>query len=101
MREHLRWLMAWLHPDENRGDWESVYAERVLRAWREAGTKTSVSSPLAADGPPSVRPKRRSRRLRFPVHRWVALPLEPEPGWRARPLVADWLRSICLRLRLR
>jgi hypothetical protein len=102
MREHMRWLMTWLHPDENRGEWESVFAERVLRAWREAGTKKGASSVAAVAGPGSVPPKRRSRRLRFPVHRWVALPLAPESGSRARsPLLGEWLRSICMRLGLR
>ena len=33
-RRHLRCLLQWLHPDVNR-DWDSVYAERVLKAWRE------------------------------------------------------------------
>src|SRR5215472_3976224 len=34
-REHMRWLLEWLHPDRNKGSWDAVYAERVLRAWRE------------------------------------------------------------------
>ena len=33
IREHLRWMMRWLHPDRNQDDWENVYANRVLRAW--------------------------------------------------------------------
>lgn len=31
--QHMRWLMKWLHPDRDRGDWESAFAERVSRAW--------------------------------------------------------------------
>jgi hypothetical protein len=34
-REHMRWLMEWLHPDRNSNSWDAVYAERVLKAWRE------------------------------------------------------------------
>lgn len=32
-REHMRWLMKWLHPDRNRHEWESVFAARVTAAW--------------------------------------------------------------------
>src|SRR5262249_41165997 len=32
-RCHMRYLLQWLHPDVNR-HWDSVYAERVLKAWR-------------------------------------------------------------------
>jgi hypothetical protein len=34
-RSHLRWLLEWLHPDRNNNSWDAVYAERVLKAWRE------------------------------------------------------------------
>src|SRR5262245_47817971 len=34
-RTHMRWLLQWLHPDRNHNDWDAVYAERVLKAWRE------------------------------------------------------------------
>ncbi|MEX0852704.1 MAG: hypothetical protein WD036_05385 [Bauldia sp.] len=35
LREHLRWLMKWLHPDLSRREWGSVFAERVLGCWQE------------------------------------------------------------------
>jgi len=35
LREHLRWLMKWLHPDRTKNDWDSVFARRVLDAWQE------------------------------------------------------------------
>src|SRR5262245_57343431 len=41
-RRHMRCLLQWLHPDVNR-DWDSVYAERVLSAWREVSA--SISDP--------------------------------------------------------
>ena len=31
----MRWLLQWLHPDRNNNSWDAVYAERVLKAWRE------------------------------------------------------------------
>jgi hypothetical protein len=80
MREHLRWLMKWLHPDRNPNDWESVFAERVLTAWREAGADSSAPSPQPTI--PSIalqraREGRRSRKRR--QIRWIALPLSPSP----------------------
>ena len=77
MREHMRWLMRWLHPDRNLDEWESVFAERVLQAWREAG---SLKSSRAQDGSSGnalrePAPRNRSRRIR---QRWVAVPLQPE-----------------------
>ena len=35
IKEHYRWLVRWLHPDRNLDDWDSVYAERVNRAWQD------------------------------------------------------------------
>jgi hypothetical protein len=47
-RCHLRCLLQWLHPDVNR-DWDSVYAERVLKAWREVSTNISRPSNSRSD----------------------------------------------------
>lgn len=38
IREHFRWLARWLHPDRNPDDWETVYSERVNRAWQHLRT---------------------------------------------------------------
>src|SRR5947207_3589990 len=50
-RDHMRWLMEWLHPDRNNNSWDAVYAERVLKAWREVssanGSTVKPSLPLA------------------------------------------------------
>ena len=35
IREHYRWLIRWLHPDRNADQWDSVYADRVTRAWQQ------------------------------------------------------------------
>jgi hypothetical protein len=37
-RSHMHWLLEWLHPDRNSNGWDAVYAERVLKAWREVST---------------------------------------------------------------
>ena len=50
-RDHMRWLMEWLHPDRNNNSWDAVYAERVLKAWREVsaakGSATNKSFSVA------------------------------------------------------
>jgi hypothetical protein len=47
-RDHMRWLMEWLHPDRNRNSWDAVYAERVLKAWREVSAAQGGASQGAA-----------------------------------------------------
>src|SRR4051812_8670608 len=37
-RHHMRLLLEWLHPDRNH-DLDAVYAERVLKAWREVSSQ--------------------------------------------------------------
>ena len=57
-RSHLRCLLQWLHPDVNR-DWDSVYAERVLKAWGEVSANASRPSKSSSDilaGPGSRAP---------------------------------------------
>ena len=87
MREHMRWLLQWLHPDRNASDWESVYAERVIGAWREAKTRTAAVQSqqrlIVSDTPkekaepsPRRKPIRASGRLRAPM-RWVPIPIDP------------------------
>lgn len=82
IREHLKWLMKWLHPDQDPDGWESVFAERVIRAWRDVGAE-AAEQPFAAPVPvaqaPSHRRSRRARRIP-----WIALPLDPPRARRAR-----------------
>lgn len=35
---HYRWLARWLHPDRNPDEWETVFADRVNRAWQDLRT---------------------------------------------------------------
>jgi hypothetical protein len=70
MRQHMGYLLAWLHPDRNPGAWRAAFASRVITAWRsvdrgEEDQLTLVRSP--------VTPRfRRSQRVP-----WIALPPDP------------------------
>jgi hypothetical protein len=47
-RNHMRWLLEWLHPDRNHNSWDTVYAERVLKAWREVSASDGrAAKPLS------------------------------------------------------
>jgi hypothetical protein len=61
-RRHLRCLLQWLHPDVNK-DLDSVYAERVLKAWREV----SLNIDPARSSNSHVR-ERTGNRARVPVN---------------------------------
>ena len=45
-RSHMRWLLQWLHPDRNHNGWDAVYAERVLKAWRELSSSSGSAVKL-------------------------------------------------------
>lgn len=79
MRDHMRWLLRWLHPDRNEGEWESVYAERVISAWREAKTAGSphlASNQRMSDPAAATNPSNSSGRPRAPM-RWIPVPVKP------------------------
>src|SRR5688572_12835144 len=82
MREHLRWLLLWLHPDKNQNEWENVFAARVLAAWRQVG----AGRPRAEGSEqPDVSSSRRTlARFRPPGQRWIVLPLEKAGGGHAK-----------------
>src|SRR5215472_18911186 len=76
-REHMRWLLEWLHPDRNNNNnsWDTVYAERVLKAWREVsnGSAAKPSFELAPVSSVSVlKRKRRRPATRLP---WIERPV--------------------------
>ena len=81
-RHHLRCLLQWLHPDVNK-DLDSVYAERVLKAWREV----SVSSD-SARASNSRAHGLAGRRVRMPVN----------PGSRLR---MPWIEKPQKKMRLK
>jgi hypothetical protein len=83
-RRHLRCLLQWLHPDVNR-DLDSVYAERVLKAWREVSADID-SSPVSNSRSPvlggrgSRAPISSRPRIRMP---WIEKPrrkMQMQPG---------------------
>ena len=49
-RSHMRWLLQWLHPDRNHNGWDAVYAERVLKAWRELSSSSGSAVKLSYSG---------------------------------------------------
>src|SRR5215475_7104728 len=59
-RSHMRWLLQWLHPDRNNNSWDAVYAQRVLRAWREvsASNGSNVKPDCSRARGPSSKRKR-------------------------------------------
>jgi hypothetical protein len=78
MRSHLRWLMKWLHPDRNPNDWESVFAERVIGAWRDAGSRVDAPEEEEhSEASPAPHHSRRRRGARRARQRWIALPISP------------------------
>ena len=75
-RDHMRWLLEWLHPDRNHNSWDAVYAERVLKAWREVSvTNGSAAKPSFSLAQLSSNKKknRRGSAIRPP---WIERPVE-------------------------
>lgn len=82
IRNHVRWLLLWLHPDRNK-ELDAVYAERVLKAWHEISrsvdsVETAAANEKPSGAPGSFRvpwvkyPKRRSRRRISFLRRFAA-----------------------------
>lgn len=87
LRENMRWLLRWLHPDHNQDPLETAFVDRVLTAWRELAStvnraaydrtlppaSTAAARRGIAAGPlpirwvpiPYAQPKRRGAMLRF------------------------------------
>jgi len=77
-REHMRWLLEWLHPDRNTNNnsWDTVYAERVLQAWREVSAANGpAAKPSSALARVSSNEKKKQRRQAIRVP-WIARPVE-------------------------
>src|SRR5215470_13834186 len=62
-REHMRWLLEWLHPDRNTNSnsWDTVYAERVLKAWREVSNGSAAKPSFELSRGSSVQKRKRRR----------------------------------------
>jgi hypothetical protein len=70
-RDHMRWLLEWLHPDRNNNSWDAVYTERVLKAWREVSAANGSAAKPAI--PPVHAPSNRKKKGRAPAIRlpWI------------------------------
>jgi hypothetical protein len=80
-RNHMRWLLEWLHPDRNNNSWDAVYAERVLKAWREVSTyhgHASVPTDSRACAPSNMKKKADIQPIWMP---WIAH--SSKPRWAA------------------
>ena len=77
-RNHMRWLLEWLHPDRNNNSWDAVYAERVLKAWREVSASQGSAGELSIL---AARPRSSGRRRKGRISRRFGC-----PGSRARSL---------------
>lgn len=85
-KEHRKWLLRWLHPDVNGGNWEAVLAERVIRAWRETGRETSRAS--QSDDEIGYRNGESNvRRIQLP---WIAHPAETHGSTKTRASSSFW-----------
>lgn len=62
LRDNRRWLLKWLHPDRNGGDWEHEQFVRICAAWDRIEHHTATSRP-ASMAVPAVRTERSSRRM--------------------------------------
>jgi len=68
-RSHMRWLLQWLHPDRNQNGWDAIYAERVLKAWREVSTSNgSPAEPSYSRKSAAFNKRQRFRAIRLP---WI------------------------------
>ncbi|HVZ52616.1 MAG TPA: hypothetical protein VG986_11660 [Pseudolabrys sp.] len=71
-REHMGWLLQWLHPDHN-GELEAVYAERVLKAWREVSASFGPGETHDPFADPARRRPARDTKFRLP---WIKRPVK-------------------------
>ena len=74
-RDHMRWLLEWLHPDRNTNNngWDSIYAERVLKAWREVSNGSAAKPSFELARGSSVQ-RRKRRRPATPLP-WIERPV--------------------------
>jgi hypothetical protein len=76
-RNHMRWLLEWLHPDRNGDSWDAVYAERVLKAWREVSNShglAAIPTDFGVHGSSARKKKADVHRIWVP---WIAFSAKP------------------------
>ena len=85
-RDHMRWLLQWVHPDRNAG-LDAVYAERVVRAWRVLSSAAEIAEDTP---PPRSRRARRPAQFRIP---WIENPAVTRRDGGGYLTVAVWTLS--------
>ena len=75
-REHMRLLLQWVHPDHNNNSWDAVYAERVLRAWREVSASDWPAQGDSAT-PVSSNKAKKNESIWMP---WIKRPVKYRPS---------------------
>jgi hypothetical protein len=76
LRDHMRWLMKWLHPDRERSEWQSALATRISAAWDDLKTpERRQAYDEAHPAPPGA--ARRGRPTRIP---WIGVATAPADG---------------------
>ncbi len=86
LREHLHWLMKWLHPDKGHLPQEEAFAARVLSAWNAVKTperRRSYDLTLRHDATNSAsgRKRRSTRRLPWVFQGPVEIPIPRRQMW--------------------
>lgn len=71
-RTHMRWLLQWLHPDRNSA-LDAVYAERVLKAWREVSHASDTGAGPNLSQSTTQGTRRPTGSLRLP---WIKQPIK-------------------------
>ena len=64
IKEHYRWLVRWLHPDRNADDWDTIYTDRVTRAWQQLRRSGALAGEGETEG---ELPERRAQPRPEPV----------------------------------
>jgi len=78
-RSHMRWLLEWLHPDRNNNSWDAVYAERVLKAWREVSAANGSAATLNLPITRMSSNRRRRKSIQGGGLPWIEQPAEHRP----------------------
>ena len=73
-RSHMRWLLQWLHPDRNHNGWDAVYAERVLKAWRELSSSSGSAVKPGYSRAPGLSNKRKRGNIKGIWLPWIEFP---------------------------
>jgi hypothetical protein len=80
LRDHMGWLMKWLHPDREKSEWEASLSLKVSAAWddlksAERRQRYDEAHPFLTSSPARSNSRPRPRRTRIP---WIRQPIPQE-----------------------